>query len=90
MYDVYEVIQIKRILKEHNNLMQVMRKMVCQRHNVEDVDIICVNLQESIEFGHIFVGTYAKHSNFKSMNFTRFYITLDEYFDFINKEQNNV
>lgn len=85
-----DVTQIKQMLKEHNNLMQVMKKMICQKYNVEDVDIICVNLQDSIEFGHIFVGTFAKHSNFVSMNAHRFYITLDEYFNFIDKEQDNV
>lgn len=85
-----DVTQIKETLKEHNNLKQVMKKMICQKYNLEDVDIICVNLQDDVKYGHIFVGTYMKHSNFLPRNYTRFYITLDEYFNFIDKEQNNV
>lgn len=85
-----DVTQIKEILKEHNNLKQVMTKMVCQKYNLEDVDIICVNLQDDVKYGHIFVGTYMKHSNLTSMNHYRFYITLDEYLNFIDKEQDNV
>lgn len=85
-----DVTQIKQMFNKYNNLTQVMKKMICQKYNVEDVDIICVNLQDSIEYGYIFVGTFTKHSNFVSMNYHRFYITLDEYFNFIDKEQDNV
>lgn len=85
-----DITQIKQMLDEYNELSQVIEKMICQRYNVEDIDVICVYLQDSREFGHIFVGTFQKHSNFLPTNVKRFLIPLDEYFNFIDKEQDNV
>lgn len=84
-----DVAQIKHILDEYNELSQVIEKMICQKHNIEDIDITCIYLQDSREFGHIFVGTFQKHNVFLPTNVKRFYIPLDEYFKFIDKEQNN-
>lgn len=81
--------RIKRILDEYNELSQVIEKMICQKHNIEDIDIICIYLQDSREFGYVFVGTFQKHSVFLPTNVKRFYIPFDEYVKFIDKEQNN-
>jgi hypothetical protein len=36
------------------------------------------------------MGTYQKHNAYLPTNIKRYSITLDEYFNFIDKEQDNV
>jgi hypothetical protein len=85
-----DITQLKQTLDGYNELSEKVNELVCKKYKVTDIDIVCVYLYKLSSGEDVLMGTYQKHNAYLPTNIKRYSITLDEYFNFIDKEQDNV
>lgn len=70
--------EIKKQLKYHENMIERIKNIICDKYEEKDIDVIGAYLHR-VNDEYVFTGSYRKHSNYTETNEKRYVVTLDEY-----------